>query len=103
MASNVSDVITAEDLGNGGILPTQYANEIIQAAPKSSVMLQRARRIEMSTRTRSQPVLDSLPLAYWVGGDTGRTSGNERAGRTGRRTQERKGSSKKSRPQGNGQ
>ena len=71
MASNVSDVITAEDLGNGGILPTQYVNEVIQDAPKSSVMLQRARRIEMSTRTRSQPILDSLPLAYWVGGDTG--------------------------------
>ena len=71
MPSNVSDVITAEDLGNGGILPTQYANEIIQDAPKGSVMLRRARRIEMSTRTRTQPVLDSLPLAYWVGGDTG--------------------------------
>lgn len=71
MPSNVKDVITAEDLGNGGILPVQYANEIIQDAPKSSVMLRRARRIEMSTRTRTQPVLDSLPLAYWVGGDTG--------------------------------
>lgn len=71
MASNVNDVITAEDLGNGGILPTQYANEIIQDAPKGSVMLRRARRIQMSTRTRTQPVLDSLPLAYWVGGDTG--------------------------------
>lgn len=64
-------IITASDLGNGGILPVEYANEVIQGATKSSVMLQRARRINMSTRTRTQPVLDSLPLAYWVGGDTG--------------------------------
>lgn len=71
MASQVNDIITAEDLGTGGILPTQYANEVIQDAAKSSVMLARARRIQMSTRTRTQPVLDSKPLAYWVGGDTG--------------------------------
>ena len=72
MADSVVDqIITAEDLGNGGILPTEYATEVIQDAAKSSVMLQRARRIEMSTRTRTQPVLDSKPIAYWVGGDTG--------------------------------
>lgn len=71
MASNVSDVITVDDLGNGGILPTQYATEVIQDATKSSVMLTRARNIQMSTRTRTQPVLDSLPMAYWVSGDTG--------------------------------
>ena len=70
MASEVNDVITAEDVGNGGILPTQYAKEIIQQAPKSSVILSRARRVEMSTRSRSQPILDSMPIAYWVGGDT---------------------------------
>lgn len=71
MSSTVDQIITAEDLGTGGILPTQYANEVIQDAAKSSVMLSRARRIQMSTRTRTQPVLDSKPIAYWVGGDTG--------------------------------
>ena len=70
MASNVSDVIGSADLG-GGLIPTEYATQIIQNAPKQSVMLTRARTIAMSTRTRVQPVLDSKPLAYWVGGDTG--------------------------------
>lgn len=68
---NYNSIITAEDLGNGGTLPVEYATEVIQGAPKSSVMLNRARHVTMSSRTRSQPVLDSLPLAYWVTGDTG--------------------------------
>lgn len=69
--ANYDSIITAEDLGNGGILPVEYANEVIQLAPESSIMLNRARRVAMSTRTRTQPVLDALPAAYWVGGDTG--------------------------------
>lgn len=71
MASTVDSIITAEDLGNGGTLPVEYAREVIESATKNSVMLSRARRVNMSTRTRTQPVLDSLPIAYWVGGDTG--------------------------------
>lgn len=70
MASNVNDIISTGDLG-GGLIPTEYATQIIQDAPKSSVLLTRARQIPMSTRTRTQPVLDSKPMAYWVGGDTG--------------------------------
>ena len=70
MASNVSDIISSTDLG-GGLIPTQYVTDIIQGAPQSSVLLSRARRVQMSTRTRTQPVLDSLPLAYWVNGDNG--------------------------------
>lgn len=68
---NYNNVITADDLGNGGILPVEYANEIIQAPTEGSVMLSRGRRITMSTRTRTQPVLDALPMMYWVNGDTG--------------------------------
>lgn len=71
MASNVSDIITKDDLGEGGLFPVEYATEIIQQAPATSVMLSLARRVQMSTHTRNQPVLDSLPLSYWVGGDTG--------------------------------
>ena len=71
MSSHVSDVLTVSDLGNGGIIKPQYANEIIKDAPRSSVLLTRARRVRMGSRERVQPVLDSKPLAYWVGGDTG--------------------------------
>ena len=70
MASTVNSIITSGDLG-GGLIPTEYATQIIQDAPKSSVSLTRMRQIRMSTRTRTQPVLDSKPIAYWVGGDTG--------------------------------
>ena len=70
MTSNVNSIITSGDLG-GGLIPTEYATQIIQDAPKSSVSLTRMRQIRMSTRTRTQPVLDSKPISYWVGGDTG--------------------------------
>ena len=70
MVSNVNSIITSGALG-GGLIPTEYATQIIQDAPKSSVSLTRMRQIRMSTRTRTQPVLDSKPIAYWVGGDTG--------------------------------
>ena len=36
-----------------------------------SALLQRARKVPMSSKTQRQPVLDVLPLAYFVGGDTG--------------------------------
>lgn len=71
MPSNVSDVLTVADLGNGGLIKPQYASEIIKDTPKSSVILTRARRVRMGSRERVQPVLDSKPLAYWVAGDTG--------------------------------
>ncbi|KAB7790737.1 major capsid protein HK97 [Bifidobacterium leontopitheci] len=70
MASNVNSIITTGDMG-GGLIPVEYAEQIIQDAPKASVSLTRMRQIRMSTRTRTQPVLDSKPIAYWVGGDTG--------------------------------
>jgi len=53
------------------LVPIEYAREIIQEAPKDSVMLSRARRVPMSSKTKSQPVLSVLPQAYWVNGDTG--------------------------------
>lgn len=54
-----------------GLLPDQVINEIIQEAPKSSVILDRAKPVRMSSKKAKQPVLSSLPEAYWVDGDTG--------------------------------
>ena len=65
-----NQAIAATDLG-GGLIPVEYSRDIIQGAPQSSVLLTRARQVTMSSRTRTQPVLDSLPVAYWVNGDTG--------------------------------
>ena len=53
------------------LLPEQIINEIIQTAPESSVVLSRARKARMTAKKAKQPVLASLPDAYWVDGDTG--------------------------------
>lgn len=46
-------------------------NQILQDAPKDSVAMTRFRRVPMSKNKTRQPVLSSLPMAYWVNGDTG--------------------------------
>lgn len=53
------------------LIPEQYVKDIIQTTPEDSVMLTRARRVTMSKNKTKQPVLASLPEAYWVDGDTG--------------------------------
>jgi len=53
------------------LVPDQVINEIIQEAPKSSVILDRAKTVRMSSQKAKQPVLATLPEAYWVDGDTG--------------------------------
>lgn len=63
--------IARTDLGDGGIIPVEYAKEIIKNSPKSSVMLTRCRRVTMTSKERTQPVLNLFPQAYWVNGDTG--------------------------------
>jgi HK97 family phage major capsid protein len=52
------------------MLPDQVIGEIIQEAPKASVLLSRARMVQLSAAKAKQPVLSSLPEAYWVTGDT---------------------------------
>lgn len=53
------------------MIPDGVSTEIIKEAPKESVMLTRARRVPLSTAKAKQPVLSTLPEAYWVNGDTG--------------------------------
>jgi len=62
-----SESITRSDT----LIPEPIANEIIQELPKASVLLSRARRARMSSKTLKQPVLSALPDAYWVNGDAG--------------------------------
>lgn len=56
---------------NDALMPDQVISEIIQTAPEDSVMLTRAKKVRLSTKKAKQPVLASLPDAYWVDGDTG--------------------------------
>lgn len=62
--------ILSGDLGDG-VLPAEYATQIIQQTPQSSAILQLARTMPMSKGQRVQPVLDMFPEAYWVNGETG--------------------------------
>ncbi|HEY9373814.1 phage major capsid protein [Streptomyces sp.] len=63
--------LISRDASNDPLVPTPVSAEIIQELPAASALLQRARNVPMSSKTQRQPVLDVLPLAYFVGGDTG--------------------------------
>ncbi len=55
------------------LIQEQVANTIFQEAPKASQFLALARKMpNMTSKQTRVPVLDFLPLAYWVNGDTGR-------------------------------
>lgn len=53
------------------LVPEEVAEGIIQQAPESSAALALGTKIPMSTKTRTVRMLDVLPDAYWVNGDTG--------------------------------
>ena len=53
------------------MIPDQEVTEILKMAPEQSVMLANAKRVQMSSQKYKQPVLATLPEAYWVDGDTG--------------------------------
>ena len=54
------------------LIPEEKSREILQSIPQNSIAMQLMRRLpDMSSKTRSIPVLGSLPMAYFVDGDTG--------------------------------
>jgi len=53
------------------LVPEPLSNDIIQELPTSSAVLGMARTVPMATRTQRLPVLDVLPVAYFVSGDSG--------------------------------
>ena len=63
-------VITRSDLA--GLIPEPVAKEIFQGVAENSAVLRLGRKLpNMTAKTQSINVLDMLPLAYWVDGDTG--------------------------------
>lgn len=65
--ANIIDRSGAESL-----IPTQEANEIIQGVVAQSAVLSQGKRLaNMTSRQFKMPVLDMLPIAYFVNGDTG--------------------------------
>lgn len=67
MAVNITNRQAAEAL-----IQEQVVKSIAQEAPKQSIVMQLGRRLpNMTSKQTRIPVLDMLPLAYWVNGDTG--------------------------------
>jgi HK97 family phage major capsid protein len=58
--------------GAESLIPEQYAREIIQGVVSDSAVLRMGRRLpNMTTNKYRMPVLDMLPMAYFVNGDNG--------------------------------
>ena len=57
--------------GSDPLVPEPLSASIIQEAPKASAALSLMNSTTLSAKTQRMPVLDVLPVAYWVGGDTG--------------------------------
>ena len=63
-------IISRENLS--GLIPEPVTREIIQGVTEGSAVLSMGRRLpNMSSKTQTLNVLDSLPIAYFVDGDTG--------------------------------
>ena len=55
-----------------GLIPEPVTREIIQGVTEGSAVLQMGRRLpNMTSKTQTMNVLDMLPTAYFVNGDTG--------------------------------
>lgn len=65
MAENFASALKRSDLGDS-LIPNERSTEIIQTLPQASVIATRAKRVTMSKLKKTQPVLASLPEAYWV-------------------------------------
>jgi HK97 family phage major capsid protein len=65
--------------GSDPLVPEPLAAAIIQEAPKASAALSLMNRTLLSAKTQRMPVLDVLPVAYWVGGDVGMKQTSQQA------------------------
>lgn len=67
-----SDTSIIDRSGAESLIPEERAREIIQGVIAQSAVLSRGRKLpNMSSKSYKMPVLDMLPLAYFVNGDTG--------------------------------
>ena len=65
-----TNIINRTDLS--GLIPDPVTREIIQGVTEGSAVLQMGRRLpNMTSKTQTMNVLDMLPTAYFVNGDTG--------------------------------
>lgn len=75
-----NDTSLIDRSGAESLISVQEANEIIQGVVTQSAVLQRGRKLaNMTARQYKMPVLDMLPIAYFVNGDTGQKQTTKQA------------------------
>ena len=75
-----SDTQIIDRTGAESLIPTQESNEIIQGVVTQSAVLTRGRKLaNMTSKQYKMPVLDMLPIAYFVNGDTGQKQTTKQA------------------------
>lgn len=75
MATKIVDRSAAE-----AVIREQIVSEIFQDAPKQSTFMSMARKLPNMTSNQTRiRVLDFLPTAYWVDGDTGMKQTSQQA------------------------
>lgn len=66
--------------GTESLIPVQESNEIIQGTIAQSAVLSRGRKLaNMTSKQYKMPVLDMLPIAYFVNGDNGQKQTTKQA------------------------
>ncbi len=67
-----SDTSIIDRAGADALIPVQEANEIIQGTITQSAVLSRGHKLaNMTSKQYKVPVLDMLPISYFVNGDSG--------------------------------
>lgn len=70
MTNMATNIVNRTDLS--GLIPEPVTREIIKGVTEGSAVLQMGRRLpNMTSKTQTMNVLDMLPTAYFVNGDTG--------------------------------
>lgn len=75
-----NDANLIDRTGAESLIPVQESNEIIQGTIAQSAVLSRGRKLaNMTSKQYKMPVLDMLPIAYFVNGDNGQKQTTKQA------------------------
>jgi HK97 family phage major capsid protein len=71
MTGSYSGIIARTSGQADALVPEPLATSIIEELPRQSAALTLMQQTTLSSKTNRIPVLDVLPISYWVSGDTG--------------------------------
>jgi HK97 family phage major capsid protein len=71
MAGAYNNIISRATTGSDPLVPEEVSSQVIQELPKASAALSLMAKTILGSKTYRMPVLDVLPVAFWLNGDTG--------------------------------